>query len=214
MVGVGSNNSRGSFDNVAVQVLQPEITFEGVEEFPDSNDTIDLISEDGTWCVDDGWYEGEASGSGDVAVSLVDIGLDDGLNVNSLLDLATIFRTGSSGGMIFDMYDDTHFKFAGISSETGTLFIGHYTVKDGWTIDASIDCKVDEKSGYELLVTLKGSTVSATVLPAGGTKILGIIGYVYNAVLVDGSFGLFSYEGTSWFDCISVVSDDRAFLDP
>jgi Ca2+-binding RTX toxin-like protein len=39
-VGVGSDNSRGTFDNISVQVLPPEITFEGTEEFPDTHTGI------------------------------------------------------------------------------------------------------------------------------------------------------------------------------
>ena len=30
---MGSNNSRGTFDNVAVQILPPQITFQAVEDF-------------------------------------------------------------------------------------------------------------------------------------------------------------------------------------
>src|SRR6185295_3810086 len=36
LVGVGSNNARGSFDNIQVQVLPPQITFDQTENFSDN----------------------------------------------------------------------------------------------------------------------------------------------------------------------------------
>ena len=35
LVGVGSNNSRGQFDNVTVQDLPPQTSFENTEDFTD-----------------------------------------------------------------------------------------------------------------------------------------------------------------------------------
>ena len=49
MIGFGSDNSRGVYDNIAVQVLPPEITFEGTEEFPDTDPIVDLATVSGLW---------------------------------------------------------------------------------------------------------------------------------------------------------------------
>jgi len=49
MVGMGSDNSRGTFDNIVVQILRPETTFEGIEAFPDTDQTITFESVSGDW---------------------------------------------------------------------------------------------------------------------------------------------------------------------
>ena len=63
LVGVGSDNSRGTFDNVSVQVLPPQTRFENTDDFADG--VADLFSEPstGTWAIVSGRYNGTASGS-------------------------------------------------------------------------------------------------------------------------------------------------------
>ena len=58
LVGVGSNNSRGTFDNFTVQALPPQSSFENTEDFADG--AADLFTGDrtGTWTVTGGRYTG------------------------------------------------------------------------------------------------------------------------------------------------------------
>ena len=42
MVGVGSDNARGSFDNVRVQVLPPQVTFDDSDDFS-GTDTLEYF---------------------------------------------------------------------------------------------------------------------------------------------------------------------------
>ena len=48
MIGFGSNNSMGVYDNIAVQILPPEITLEGTEEFPNTDPIVDLAPVSGS----------------------------------------------------------------------------------------------------------------------------------------------------------------------
>ena len=61
LVGVGSNNSRGPYDNVTVQALPPQSSFENTEDFSDG--VADLFTGDRSrqWAVSAGRYAGTAS---------------------------------------------------------------------------------------------------------------------------------------------------------
>jgi hypothetical protein len=48
-VGVGSDNSRGVFDNISVQVLPPQSTYSGTEDFEDG--VANGFTGAGTWAV-------------------------------------------------------------------------------------------------------------------------------------------------------------------
>ena len=55
LVGFGSNNSRGYFDNIAIQILPPKITLDHQESFDDG--TADVFAPvDGTWSTSGGAY--------------------------------------------------------------------------------------------------------------------------------------------------------------
>jgi len=212
MVGVGSDNSRGSFDNVAVQVLPPEITFEGEEGFPDTNETISFVPVSGTWQVaGGGWYVGAPTAGGEAAISLTDLGLDAGLAVDSVLTLEATLNTKTVAGILFDYYDPQHFKFAAIDAVGDRLIIGHCTARQGWVYDAVYDTSIKAGTDYDLAVSLKGTTASADVRPAGAKRAQAMVGHVFNAVTVDGSFGVLARDGAGSFDAASVKTDDPAF---
>jgi hypothetical protein len=73
------------------------------------------------------------------------------------------------------------------------------------TIEAGID--------YDLAVSLKGTTVSVSVRESGQQNWKAMVSHVFNAVVVDGSFGLLSKDGSSSFDTLTVKTDDPAFRD-
>ena len=63
LVGVGSDNSRGTFDNFAVQVLPPQTSFDGTDDFADGVADLFTAASAGTWSVVGGRYTGTPSGS-------------------------------------------------------------------------------------------------------------------------------------------------------
>jgi len=85
------------------------------------------------------------------------------------------------------------------------VIIGHYTAKSGWVNDAVLARTIDAGVDYTLGVSLKGSTVSVTLNAQAA------VGFAYNAVTVDGDFGLLATAGAASFDDVKVKTSDRAF---
>lgn len=218
MVGLGSDNSRGSFDNIAVQILPPEVTLDETEEFPNTNGAVDFISETGVWQYIEGkkisTFDGMPDAGSRLAISLIDLESDAGLNISSMLELDTTLKTEGRGGLVFDYYGEDNFKFAVIDADADQVIIGHYTKKGGWVEDASYAMSIEKGVDYDLNLSLKGSTVSVSVKEAGASGWQAIAGHVFNAVTVDGAFGLVTMDGGSSFDDVRVKTDDAAFKDP
>ena len=216
LVGVGSNNSRGMFDNVRVQVLPPQLTFDETENFNDGVADRFIGASSGTWSVDGGVFNvdpGEGTG-----VRLLDLGPDH-LNFNSYLELSAKVSTQDRAGFIFDRNGAGSFKFVAIEADDsdpdtlGRLIIGHYTQKGGWVDDAVVAAPVVRGSNHTLIIALMGSTVSARLSAAdtgGGTQ--AIAGHVFNAATVDGSFGLLATGNRASFDDVRVMTNDPAFV--
>jgi hypothetical protein len=139
-----------------------------------------------------------------VAYSLADLGVD-ALKVSSYLEISTRLQTQTLGGIIFDQYSSTEFKFAAIDATTGKVVIGHYTAKHGWVSDVTVAKGIVAGTDYDLKVVLKGSTVSVSL----NNQV--VLGYTFNAVNVDGGFGLLSRAGRSSFDSMVIKTDDPAF---
>jgi hypothetical protein len=202
MVGVGSNNSRGSFDNVVVQVLPPQITYDQTVNFNDGNVSMFTAYPSGAWSVANGLYS--ATPGTATATSILDIGPDN-LQVSSVLQLTTKVTPNGRAGFAFDRYADGSFKFVALDTTAGQVLIGHYTAKGGWATDAAVARTLAAGTTHTLDVSLKGSTVSVTV---DGQVVLG---HAFNAATVDGRFGLLVRGGSASFDDVRVRTNDPAF---
>ena len=66
---------------------------------------------------------------------------------------------------------------------------------------------------YDLNLSLKGSTVNLSVKQAKAKNWQAMVGHVYNAVTVDGDFGLLSKDDHSLFDEVMVKTNDPALRD-
>jgi hypothetical protein len=201
MVGVGSDNSRGAFDNIRVQVLPPQVTFDQTADFNDGLANMFTGYKNGDWSVSTGRYDVTPNGA--TGMSLLDIGPDN-LSVSSYLELHAKVHTAGRAGFVFDRYDDGSFKFAVIDAVTDQVIIGHYTQNRDWVSDAVVSTVIDADPDYTLGVALKGSTVSVTL---NGQVVLG---YAFNATCVDGSFGLLATGGNASFDDVRVETNDPA----
>jgi hypothetical protein len=201
-VGVGSDNSRGTFDNVTVQVLPPQITLERTDNFtPPAELTFNPVS--GTWNVQSGVYVAGATGQS--ALSVIDLGVES-LNVNSYLELNTKVSTTGRAGFVFDRYED-RFKFVAIDAVTDQLIVGHYTAKKGWANDVVVPRVINAGAVYDLGISLYGTTASVKF---GGQA---VVGHVFNATNVDGQFGLLTTSSAATFDDVKVKTNDPAFDD-
>ena len=65
-----------------------------------------------------------------------------------------------------------------------------------------MDRNIGVGADYQLEVTLKGTTVSVSI---DGQAVLG---HVFNAVVVDGDFGLITRDAASSFESVTVRTDD------
>jgi hypothetical protein len=128
------------------------------------------------------------------------------MNVGSsyLLDFSGTLKTAGEGGLVFDLYSPTDYKFVTVSA--GKITLGHRTgssfVTDAVYSSSTIVLNADETIG----LTLKGTTVSVT--RKVGTATSTVISFIYNGVVTDGGFGLLSRTGATSFDSITVKSDD------
>jgi len=216
MVGFGSDNSCGIFDNIIVQKLLPEHTFVSTEEFSGTAGDMAFVPVSGNWQTqgnaEDGFrYDGTPAVDTDTAISLIDLGLNQTFEVTSILEIETTLNTQTMGGILFDSYGPEEFKFAAISAESDQLIIGHHTVRVGYSVDATFDTGILSGVDYDLAISLKGTTINVSVREAGQENWQAMLGYIFNAVVLDGGFGLLSKENSSSFDKITVKTDDPAF---
>ena len=203
LVGFGSNDSKGLFDNITVQVLPPQITYTNTEDFSDGVADLLTAGSAGTWAVSGGRINGNPVTSGAAAYDLVALPGVTNLQTSSYLDVNAVVNTATRAGIVFDWYSATDYKWAAIDT-AGTVSVGHFTTRSGRVTDKSFATTIRPATDYTLDVSLKGSTVSVSL---NGQAVLG---YVFNSVTVDGRFGLLAYGATS-FDNAAVKTNDSAF---
>ena len=204
LVGMGSDNARGSYDNVRVQILPPQVVFEHTVDFDDGQTDLFTGERSGDWVIDAGRYDVGPSSS--LRLSMLDLGPDN-LNSNAYLELSTDVNSSGPAGLVFDRYGDDSFKYAAIDADNQQLMIGHYTQKSGWVVDASVNTEIDSTKDYTLGLTLQGTTVNVTLNDGGNGGYQAIADYVFNVSTVDGNFGLFSKDGAASFDNVNVKTD-------
>jgi Ca2+-binding RTX toxin-like protein len=202
-VGFGSNNARGQLDNIQVKVLERPFTLQTTEDFSDGAADRFTGYESGGWQVVGGRYEGVSAGS-DPALSLVDLGLEKGIESNARLELSARLKTGAPAGFVFDFYAADDFKFVTLDAAAGRIVVGHRS-KRGWSTDVVATKALSVTTDYDLLVSLVGTTVSVQLDREA------IFGHAFNAVVVDGAFGTIVHGGWASFDQVTVKTSDSRF---
>ena len=200
MIGIGADNAMARIDNVTAQVLPPKITLDHENDFSAGLGDPFSWTNSGDWQVSNGHYTGLPTDGDSFALSTFSLNLA----TSSYLKLDTAVDAQTFGGLIFDYYNENQFKFAAIIPGTDQVVIGHRT-KKGWFIDATVTKPLNSGTTYELGVSLKGTTASVTL---NGQS---VVGFVFNASVVDGQAGLFSRNGSSSFDSIRIQTDDPQF---
>ena len=198
MVGLGADNATANLDNVFVQVLPPEITMEETETF-DAAPAPRFVSESGAWRIDNSRLEGDASTA--EGVNRIDLG--QSLASGAILVLETSLQTSGAGGFVFDYYGPADYKFVAFDSTSSEIILGHRR-RDGLNVDGRY-AVTSSSDDDQLKITLRGSTVSVE----WNGQAIG--GHAYNAVVVDGQFGLLAQHGITSFDTVIWGTDDPAF---
>ena len=161
LVGMGSDNSRGVFDNVALQVLPPQLTYDGTEDFGDGQAQQFTGAQGGAWTVAAGRYASTATGA--ASYDLVDFGLGHGLQPLSYLELQATLRTSGAGGIAFDAYSGNDFKFVALDVAAQKVLVGHVSSRGGVVVDASVGRTLLANTDYAVVLTLKGLSVAVQI---------------------------------------------------
>ncbi|MDH3308210.1 MAG: hypothetical protein OEO77_11915, partial [Acidimicrobiia bacterium] len=201
LLGFGSDNSQGRFDNITLQILPPELTLDRREDFEDAVYVLDFDTS-GDWdFATAGRYDGAAVGV-DPATARVNLGKQ--LSADSYLEFETTATSGTDWvGIVFDYYGDNDFKFAIVDIAGDRVVVGHY-LGGSWIEDASAARVLADGVDHVVKVTLKGASVN--VIVDGST----IFGYGFNSAVVDGGFGLLT-NGSASFDEVRVRTNDSGF---
>jgi Ca2+-binding RTX toxin-like protein len=201
MIGLGADNAKAGIGNVRLQVVPPAVTLTAIDDFSSAPSLVTPL--EGTWTLAGDRLVGQPMSGAQLALAA------GGLTVGPahLLQLETKISTAGMGGIIFDQYATDDFKWVAWSKATNQVQLGHYTAKDGWVVDKTVSMNLG--GDVTLSVSLKGTTVSVLVNNAAA------LSHVFNAIVTDGHFGLFSKGGgAASFDHFKVVTDDPAFAPP
>lgn len=205
MVGLGAQSAKARIDNVAVQILPPNYTLAETDNFDDGVANRFTGPGTGAWTVTGGKYVGTPPASGTTAYRTVNLGVNAGLDPNSVLDLSVIVNTNNVSGIVFDRYADNDFKFVTLDPVADQVAVGHMSPKRGLVVDAVAAMPLKNGTNYTLTASLVGTTISASV---DGKQ---MISRAFNAPVLDGGFGLLTRGGPGTFDVFSFKTDDPAF---
>ncbi len=210
MFGFGSNQAHGSFDNIDVTVISPEITLDRTEQFDFT--AAAFTAAQGTWDTDAGRLAGTPGSTG-TAIALVGYAADgtgtaDGvrLDPSSYLEVEAVLAAHNFSGMVFDYYSNTDFKFVALDVPGNRIVIGHVSARSGWVIDRAISMTLVADRDYRLNLTLKATVVTVTL---DGQV---ITSYVFNSALADGQTGVFGTTTSQSVDSFRLRTDDAVFI--
>ena len=203
MVGFGSQNSRGYFDNITIQILPPQITLDYKEDFQDGDVHPFTPEPEGAWSVVGGRYTVAAPAPGQISSSLFQTGVQ--IRASSYLELTVSLRTTGIAGFVFDRYSADDYKFVALDVTTGRVLIGHASPRSGYRVDLAVARTLTAGTDYTLQLVLKGTTLSVVV---NGQF---VVSFAYNGIVVDGLFGLAAWSGTTSFDAFRLRTDDPAW---
>jgi len=210
MYGFGSNQARGSFDNIDVTVISPEITLDRTAQFDTAPAAFTPVV--GSWSADAGRYAGTPGSTG-AAIALVGYAADGTgsangarLDPSSYLEVEAVFAARDFSGIVFDYYNATDFKFVALDVAGNRIVIGHVSARAGWVIDSAITKALVAGRDYRLNLTLKATVVTVTL---DGQV---ITSHVFNSALADGQTGVFGTTASQSVDSFRFRTDDAAFV--
>ncbi|HSF98236.1 MAG TPA: Calx-beta domain-containing protein [Ornithinibacter sp.] len=210
MVGMGSDNARGQFDNVRVRVLPPQVTLDRAIDLTTSASSVSTRPS-GTWTSGAGGLTGSApAGQSALAVIPVPDAVTGGLTggrvaSTSWLEVTTSVATAGIAGLAFDVYAPDDLKVAVLDVTGQRVLLGHVTPRGGWVVDAVVPWALVSGRAYSLVLTLKGASAS---LQVDGQF---AVSTGYNAGVVDGHIGMLARGSSATFSSARLRTDDPAY---
>jgi hypothetical protein len=209
LLGFGSDQSRGTLDNIKIQAVPPQITLDTTEDFSDGAANLMTATSTGTptgtWSVTpaDGRYTGTPAAGSTTAIVGIDLGA--GLQADSYVEFTAQVKTAQMAGLVFDQYALNDYKFVAIDVAGQRVVVGHVDPTRGTVIEQTIAKVLSATTDYTLSLSLKATSVAVTLSGAYVTT------WAYNAPVVDGGLGLFTKGGVASFDNVRVRTNDPAF---
>lgn len=203
MVGFGSNQARGIFDNFALTVIAPAINVDRIEDFTGPTaPNVSAVS--GSWAVVGGSYAATAPSS-TVAIATTQWA-PNSIDPMSYVEVEAKFVAVTGiVGMVFDYYSPTDYKFVGLDVAGQRVIIGHVGASGVWVIDQVIATRLTAGADYTVNLSLKATVVTITL---NGNV---LASRSFNASVTDGSTGVFVKGGTAKVDSFRFRSDDPQF---
>jgi len=206
MVGAGSDNARGTWDNFVVQVLPPQLTLDQTEDFNDpARNAFKGDALGAAWSVSGGRY-GVTVAPESTSFRTLNLGVDHLLST-SYVELEAVVRTNGVGGVVFDENATNHFKYVALDVNAQKIVIGHNDPRRGMIVDTTVSRALTANRDYRLGLTLKGASVSVTLDGAI------VASWGFNAPVVEGGVGVFASIGSTSFDSFRFRTNDPAFED-
>ena len=206
LVGVGSDNSRGTYDNFSVQVLPPQTSFEQTDDFADGVADLFTAGSSGSWSVTGGRYVGTPS-AGSYATSLMTLPVRATGGAVVTLEATIRLSAGGRGGIVFDQYGERDLKYVQLDLQAGAVVIGH-RIRNQWVEDVRFATPLAAGVDYRVALVLNGTAVAVSV---NGTQI-GTLSY--NGAVADGGLGTISGAGTTSYDDLKVTIGARVSNSP
>ena len=202
LIGFGSNQARGEFDNVQLRVAAPEATYDGTVDFAGATAPLGTPTA-GTWTQGGGYYVATPTGTPALVTGRI---VPQALRTTSWLQLTATLKTAGTAGIVFDYYSANDYKFAVMDVTGGRVYLGHVSPLHGTAIDAIYTKALSGLTSYVMELNLKGASASITL---NGEF---MVSTGYNAALVDGAFGLVAQNGTATYDTLRIRSDDESLV--
>ena len=207
-VGFGSNNARGAMDNIAVQVLPAQTNIVSTTDFVGGSGGLFDGDLTGTWTLGNGRFDGSPATPSGYAINMIDMSGVTRLSSTAVLDLSTVLKTTTLAGVVFDRNSNGDFKWAAFDVQNKQVLVGHYANRGGWVTDKAVGMgSLAANTDYTLRLFIKGSTVTVSVTNLAGTS-SAMLSHSFNAVAVDGGFGLLVKGGSASFDKVTAKTDD------
>jgi hypothetical protein len=194
-------------DNIAVQVLPRQTNIVRTTDFASDTGGMFDGTPSGSWTLSGGRYVGTPVPANSYALNMIDLSGITNLSTTAALDLSATLSTSTRAGLVFDR-NNGDFKWAAFDVQAKQVLIGHYTTRSGWVVDSSVAMStLTSGVDYKISLFIKGSTVSVNVSNLAGTS-SALVSFVFNAVAVDGGFGLLAVGGAASFDAVTAKTDD------
>jgi hypothetical protein len=208
LLGFGSDQSKGTLDNIKIQVIPPQITLDTTEDFNDGAANLFTGTTTGTWTPTsaDQRYTGAPAAGATTATVGIDLGAH--AQPDSYVEISTQAKTAQMAGLVFDQYAANDYKFVAIDVAGQRIVVGHVDPTRGFIVEQAIAKTLSATTDYSLSLSLKATSVAVTLNGAYVTT------WAYNAPITDGSLGLFTKGGPSSFDNVHVRTNDPAYAAP